>query len=249
MSATELRVEAVAKASRILKAFEPERRVMTVRDIATRTGLPRSTCHAICSTLVGEELLEQLPGGGYRLGPGLAEMGAQVIERTGLVEAATASMTRLSSAVGGEVHLGQFVSGYIVYLSRVEHERRLPMRNRMGLRAPAHLTGCGKAALSGLDDARVVELVGGHDDVDLPGLLDELAVARRRGFVVSDKFQAGVVSFAAPLVDPAGAVVGGISVAHARSMVDARRSARFGAAVRAAAAEASERLQALRWRG
>ena len=156
------RVESVAKAARILHAFDPERRTLTVRELASRSGCPRSTCHAICATLVDEQLLERVPGGGYRLGPALAEMGGQVIERTGLVEAATPSMRGLSRAVGGEVHLGQLVGRFVIYLIRIEHERRLPMRNRMGLRAPAHLTGCGKAALAQLDPVRVRGLLAGE---------------------------------------------------------------------------------------
>ncbi len=239
------RVESVAKAARILHAFDPERRTLTVRELAARSGCPRSTCHAICSTLVDEQLLERVPGGGYRLGPALAEMGGQVIERTGLVEAATPSMRGLSRAVGGEVHLGQLVGRFVIYLIRIEHERRLPMRNRMGLRAPAHLTGCGKAALAQLDPARVRSLLAGEPGVDMDRLLAELADARRTGYVVSDSFQRGVASVAAPLFGPGNTVVGGLSVAQPERALDAARRGRVQEAVREAAAQTSERLRTL----
>lgn len=242
------RIESVAKAARILRTFEPERRILSVRDIAARTGVARSTCHAICVTLVDAELLEAVPGGGYRLGLGLAGMGGQVIERTGLVEASTRSMYLLSRAVGGEIHLGQLAGGWVIYLIRVEHERRLPMRNRMGLRAPAHMTGCGKAALTGATPERVRDLVGRHDGVDVQPLLAELAEGRRRGWVVSDRWQEGVLSVAAPVFDATGAAVGGISVAHPRGVMDERRRERVGTAVCAAARQVSGQLRLLRWR-
>ncbi|MBM3678469.1 MAG: helix-turn-helix domain-containing protein, partial [Actinobacteria bacterium] len=105
------RVESVAKAARILATFQPDIRVLTVREIARRTDMPRSTCHAICATLAAEGLLERATGGGYRLGAVLAGMGAQVIERAGLVEAASPAMSMLSRTVGGEIHLGQFAAG------------------------------------------------------------------------------------------------------------------------------------------
>jgi IclR family acetate operon transcriptional repressor len=245
------RVESVAKAARILSTFRPELRVLTVREIASHTALPKSTCHAICATLTAEGLLEQAPGGGYRLGAALAGMGAQVIERTGLVEAATQSMQLLSQAVGGEIHLGQFVAGWTVYLIRVEHARRMPMRNRLGLRVPAYLTGCGKAALSLLEpelvEKYVVTTSADGQPPDVPALISELAVARRQGFVVSDSFQRGVVSVAAPLIGRDETVVGGISAAHERTMVDHGRTIRIAAHVVDAAKQTSERLSALRW--
>jgi DNA-binding IclR family transcriptional regulator len=105
------------------------------------------------------------------------------------------------------------------------------MHNRVGLRAPAHLTGCGKAALALLPPAEVaarVEAVCAAESRHLPDLADlarELDGARRAGFVVSDTFQPGRTSVAAPIPDPAGAPAGGISVAGptpllARSRLD-----------------------------
>jgi IclR family acetate operon transcriptional repressor len=241
----------VAKAARILSTFQPELRVLTVREIARRTDLPRSTCHAICATLTAEGLLEQATGGGYRLGPALAGMGAQVIERSGLVEAASRTMNLLSRTVGGEIHLGQFAAGWVVYLIRVEHAR-VSMNNRLGLRVPAYLTGCGKAALSTLEPDQVREFVAATTDQarppDLDALQAELSVARRQGFVVSDSFEPGFVSVAAPVLGRDGRVVGGISAAHERAVVDPARTIRIAASVVEAARQTSERMSTLNWR-
>ncbi len=245
------RVASVSKAARVLRTFEPERRLLSTREIAERTGISRSTCHAICSTLVAEGLLELSPGGGFRLGSALAEMGGQVIERTGLVEAAGPAMDKLFRATGGEVHLGQLVSGYIVYLTRVEHERHLAMHNRMGLRVPADVTGCGKAALSALPHQQARQLVrarAGGASVDLDLLETELAAARARGYVISESFQAAFTSVAAPLRGPGGAVVGGLSSAHPRGYLRGARLIRVATEVQAAAGVTSERLQTLHWR-
>jgi len=244
------RIESVLKASTILKAFEPGRRLLTVRELAQRTGIPRSTCHMVCATLEAEELLEKVPGGGYRLGPALALLGGQVIERAGLVEAALPAMRQLAREEGGEVHLGQLVSGWVVYLNRIEIEPRMPMRNRMGLRAPAHLTGCGQAALSALSPDRAEALVRLHEaeDCDIDEEMQRLERTRGVGYAVSDRFQPGIISVAASLLDPGGSVLGGISVAQPAKIMDARRTARVGAAVVHAAAMTSERLKALVWK-
>jgi DNA-binding IclR family transcriptional regulator len=142
------RVESVAKAARVLQAFTPLVTSLSLRQLADRTGIPRSTAHAICLTLCDAGLLEEVAGRGYRLGPALVGLGGQVIERTGLVGAAEGVVERLAPGDGLEIHLGQLVGGWVVYLDRASGPVRAPMRNRVGLRAPAHLTGCGKAALT-----------------------------------------------------------------------------------------------------
>ncbi|HEV3498651.1 MAG TPA: helix-turn-helix domain-containing protein, partial [Actinomycetes bacterium] len=177
------RVEAVAKAARVLQAFTPLVTSLSLRQLADRTGIPRSTAHAICVTLCDAGLLEEVPGRGYRLGPALVGLGGQVIERTGLVGAAEGVLERLAPGDGLEIHLGQLVGGWVVYLDRASGPVRAPMRNRVGLRAPAHLTGCGKAALALLPPdevaARVREVCAaepGHPP-DLDALARELAAA------------------------------------------------------------------------
>ena len=128
-------------------------------------------------------------------------------------------LERLAPGDGLEIHLGQLVGGWVVYLDRASGPVRAPMHNRVGLRAPAHLTGCGKAALALLPPAEVaarVEAVCAAESRHLPdlaALARELDGARRAGFVVSDTFQPGRTSVAAPIPDPAGAPAGGISVA------------------------------------
>ena len=242
------RVGAVAKAARVLEAFTPLVTSLSVRQVAERTGIPRSTAHALCLTLCDAGLLEETGGRGYRLGPALVGLGGQVIERTGLVGAAEGVLGRLAPTDGLEIHLGQLVGGWVVYLDRASGPVRAPMHNRVGLRAPAHLTGCGKAALAMLPPAEVaarVEEVCAAESrrpPDLAALTRELARARRAGFVVSDTFQPGRTSVAAPVLDPSGRPAGGISVAGPTPLLAGRRRDRIRDQVVAAAATISRRL-------
>ena len=242
------RVGAVAKAARVLEAFTPLVTSLSVRQVAERTGIPRSTAHALCLTLCDAGLLEEAGGRGYRLGPALVGLGGQVIERTGLVGAAAGVLGRRAPTDGLEIHLGQLVGGWVVYLDRASGPVRAPMHNRVGLRAPAHLTGCGKAALAMLPApevaARVEEVCVAESrrPPDLAALTRELARARRAGFVVSDTFQPGRNSVAAPVLDPAGPPAGGISVAGPTPLLAGRRRDRIRDQVVAAAATISRRL-------
>ncbi|MET0191263.1 MAG: helix-turn-helix domain-containing protein, partial [Pseudonocardia sediminis] len=158
-----------------------------MRDIARRTGLPRSTCHALCSTLVAEKMLELRPGGGYVLGVELMVLGTQVMERSGLVDAAVPAMNGLAASTGSEIRLGQLHDTSIVYLHRIRATRRVGADDRFGLRLPAHLTGCGRAAMSAMDAAAARRLAasGGVEPGSVDRLMAELLSARTRGFVVS----------------------------------------------------------------
>jgi IclR family acetate operon transcriptional repressor len=79
---------------------------------------------------------------------------------------------------------------------------------------------------------------------DLDALARELAGARRAGFVVSDTFQPGRTSVAAPVPDPAGAPAGGISVAGPTPLLAGARLERIRDQVLAAAALVARRLAA-----
>lgn len=212
-------IESVTKAVTILQAFTPLQTTLSVRQLVERTGIPRSTTHELCRTLREAGLLQHLPNRGYQLGPALVGLGGQVIDRTGLVTAAEGVLSNLPRRAGLEAHLGQYVDGWIVYLDRELGPMPRPMRNRVGLRAPAFQTGCGKAALSLLDPADQQEAVARccaceHiKPPDSTALTEELERGRRQGYLLSDDFQPGRISLAVPIVDGDDHPVGAVSVA------------------------------------
>ena len=242
------RVNSVAKATAILGTFTPLVRVLSLRQLVRRTGIPRSTAHGLCVTLCDAGLLEEVPHRGYQLGPALVALGGQVMDRTGLVEAARGLLERALRRDGTEAHLALLVGGWVVYLDRRTGRHGAPMNNRVGMRAPAHCSGCGKAALSRLDDAEVVSRVRetcAADHLPLPDLArlsEELAMARRRGYVVNVDFQPGRVSVAAPVVDTAHVVLGGVSVAGPVKLFDPPTVEQAAADIVAVAAAVSERI-------
>jgi DNA-binding IclR family transcriptional regulator len=250
MSPAQGRVSSVAKATAILGTFTPLVRVLSLRQIVRRTGIPRSTAHGLCVTLCDAGLLEEVPHRGYQLGPALVALGGQVMDRTGLVEAARGQLERALRRDGTEAHLAQLVGGWVVYLDRRTSLHGAPMSNRVGMRAPAHRTGCGKAALSRLNDEDVASRVrqtcaADHLEVpDLAALHDELAGVRRRGYVVNVDFQPGRVSIAAPVLDARHVVVGGVSVAGPAALYDAAGVAQAVADITAVAAAVSRRIGA-----
>jgi DNA-binding IclR family transcriptional regulator len=246
--AREGRVNSVAKATVILGTFTPLVRVLSLRQIVRRTGIPRSTAHGLCVTLCDAGLLEEVPHRGYQLGPALVALGGQVMDRIGLVEAARGVLERALRRDGTEAHLAQLVGGWVVYLDRRTGRHGAPMNNRVGMRAPAHCTGCGKAALSRLHDADVTSRVRetcAADHLPLPDiarLRENLAQARQRGYVVNVDFQPGRVSVAAPVINIQHVVLGGVSVAGPVNLFDAATVEQAAADIVAVAAAVGERI-------
>lgn len=216
------RVEAVARAARILKAFDITQPAMTVRQIAEKTGISRSSCHATATTLVAEGLLEAKPGGGYQLGHALAPLGGMVLERTGLVERATPRMEGLSWRLGGEVHLAYSAGDQLSYLVRVRRDRRVSMPNRYGEPLPLHRTGAGWAVLLAAPTVRLNELLTGISALPREVILSGLETARQRGFVVHHNYEIGICSVAAP-IRMGRSVTAAISVAQPRPLMDEKR--------------------------
>ncbi|GAA3065658.1 IclR family transcriptional regulator [Pseudonocardia yunnanensis] len=239
----------VGKAARILRAFCPTLNVLSVRALADRTGLPRSTVHLLCRALVSEGLLEVVPRAGYRLGPLLLELGGLIIDRTGLVEAVEGSTPGLQRSAGQELHVGQLVEGWVIYVHRQSGPIRVSMMNRVGMRVPVFMSGCGKIALAALDpedaDQRV-RRVCRQEQISLPdmaALAEELASARIQGYLVCRSFQPRRTSVAAAVIGADGQPAGALSIAGPDSTFAPARLADLGRAVSETAEIASRRLQ------
>lgn len=216
------RVEAVSRAARILKAFDMENQMLSVRGMADRTGISRSVCHSIATTLVAEGMLELRPGGGYQLGQALAPIGSMVLERTGLMELAIPSMESLSWRLGGEVHLAYGSGDTLIYLARVRRDRKVQMPNRYGEPISLHRTGAGLAILSALeepDQQRILSLVS---EGRRTALHKEIHQAQERGYVIHQNYELGICSVASP-IRMGENVFAAVTVAQPRPLMDDRR--------------------------
>lgn len=240
-------VKSVERAVRILGAFDRLNRIMTVRGIAVKTGIARSTVHDICSTLVHEGFLEKRSEGGYQLGIRLATLGGQVIERQGVVDASQKPIQRHIDRYGVEVHVSLYLPGSVFYAYRKRAVTRVATLNRTGRQWAIHESASGRAILAALPPAtRERELSPLVSKEQLGKLEKELEECSRNGFLVTDVSQRGFRSIAAPIIDATGLPIGAIGVADLAKVMTPQRVHEIGVAVRSAAEETS---QALGWRG
>ena len=141
-------IEVINRAVDLLAAFtHGPGSVLTLAELARRTGLPKPTLHRLLAALEVQGLVDRTASG-YQLGIRLFELGEHVPRKHKLREAALPFMQDLFEASHDTVHLAVLDGTDVVYLERIHGHRALNVASRVGGRLPAHCTGVGKALLA-----------------------------------------------------------------------------------------------------
>lgn len=213
-------IEALARGLDVIKAFDATEPVLTMSELAERTGLARPTVRRILLTL--EELGYVRSGRqGFALTPRIVELGMAYVHSMGLWDVARPHMEALVAQTGESSSIAQLDGSDIVYVARVAVPKIIALRVAIGTRFPAASTSLGKVLLAGLSPTEVERVlaeptrsgVTARHTPDLDGLLAELQETRARGWCLTDEaLAAGIRSIAAPLRDGSGQVVAALNV-------------------------------------
>lgn len=220
---TEHRVEALAKALRVLSLFTESRPAWRIKDIADAVSIPLLTVYRIVATLTEAQYLEHLPSGEYRPDVGVLKLGTSALRSLDLVQLATPRLQALGASTGETVNLAVLSGDRILYLVRLRNSNRVTANIEVGSTLPAVHTSIGKALLAHLDDAEIRERVtqrsflrhaGPNALTSFDQLAPELAHARTQGWALQDEeLASGLRSLAAPIFDGTGNAVAGANVA------------------------------------
>jgi DNA-binding IclR family transcriptional regulator len=215
------RLSSVRNAARVLKEFSRKDRELGIAQLARRLGLAPSTVHRLVSTLADEGLLERGPGGVYRLGLQVHELGVTVFPSVGLHEASRPVLASLRHTTAETVQMGVLDGLDVVYVERLESPQTLRIFHLSGHRLPAHATSAGKVLLAHLPVEILHErLLDWHPTRLTPhtianesDLLAELKRVAERGWAQNiEEGALGAASVAAPVRDEDGTVIAAISV-------------------------------------
>ena len=195
---------------------------VSLKELATTTGLHPSTAHRILNDMVAKRFVDRSEPGTYRLGMRLLELGNIVKSRLNVREAALPYMQALHRKTQQTVNLSVRQGDEIVYIDRAFSERSgMQVVRAIGGRAPLHLTSIGKLFLS-VDDAKLVRayatrtgLAGNNKNsiTDLAKLERDLSLVRARGYARdNEELELGVRCMAAGVRDDAGRLIAGLSI-------------------------------------
>ena len=176
----------IGRATVILDSIAESRWPMTLTDLATRTGLPRSTVHRVIQALERELYVVRVPDrSGYILGPGLLKFGMNAHLR--LLSANRSQLATLARTVNENVELAIF---------------------------SLHASCIGKAMLAQLPEEQAVALLSpvlprftDKTITERAALLAELAEVRRSHVSVDiEEHDVGICAVATAMIGPTGAL-------------------------------------------
>ncbi|WP_441347010.1 IclR family transcriptional regulator [Rhodococcus sp. 05-2256-B1] len=232
------------KAALVLEAF-PGGTTLTLADVSTRTGLPRSTAHRLLVELSRLGWLTRTANS-FELGMPLFELGERVSVKHRLRSTAMPFMQDLFAVTGQTVHLAVRDAHEVVYIEKLHGHLPADLPSRIGGRLPLTCTGVGKALLAfetrDLQEAVLdvpLRRYTPHSVTDPRVMRRQLDEIRRIGVAIEREEAAeGKCCVASPVV-VSGSVVAAISVS-----VPARqfRSAHLAPAVRTAALALGRKL-------
>jgi IclR family acetate operon transcriptional repressor len=216
-------VQSVARALTLLEIIADLGGEASLGDIAEKASLNVSTCHHLLSTLVSKGYAARgVNRRSYALGARILYLSNICLRQVDLPRRATPFVDRLNFSTGETVHLAVLQGNNVIKV--LKREARYPIRvdsEALGRSDAAHATSTGKAILAWLSDDEVAQFVAERGMkrftertiTDLRKLIEELAHVRRDGFALDrEEFIPGVICFAVPIRDHAGAVLGAIGV-------------------------------------
>jgi DNA-binding IclR family transcriptional regulator len=185
----------LARGIELLRCFTPREPVLGNKELAERTGLPRSTVSRLTYTLMVLGHLRASPRyGKYQLGSALVSTAYPLLASIGLRQAARPRMTELAEATGGSVSMGirDRLDVVLVETGRSRATVHASLADT-GLTLPIAGSAIGRAYLAGCEPA-VREGLINEIRVKTPadwtrygaGVRDALAAWPRLGYCVVD---------------------------------------------------------------
>lgn len=212
-------VQAIDRAFAVLDALGPG--PLGVTEVASRTGLPKSTAARLLTTLVGLSAVEQVPGGtDYRLGTRLLALTAGQARAATLVEAARPVLVDLAREVGEAVGLSVPDGWTVRYVDQVDSEQPVAVRDWTGTRLPMHPVSSGRVFLAAMAPTELDRYLSAPlerftpSTVVYPARLRALLrdVVRDGVAWTADEYAPGITSVAAPVVGTARDVVAAVHI-------------------------------------
>jgi IclR family acetate operon transcriptional repressor len=209
-------VLALGKAMELLELLLAQRRPMSLQEISARSGYPKSTAHALLTTLREYRMIGQDPDGRYRLGIRLYEYGCAVSAMWDARQLAHPYLEQLAQALGTGAYLAIRSGDHVLSIDScaASSGAGLSVSVETGTPLPLHATAQGKlllAAASEQELRRYCRQVGlqpytRHSLTDPEALHSALAEIRARGYAVEDgEYRVGLRAVAAPVYDATGA--------------------------------------------
>ena len=179
---------------RIFETFAEQQRPLSLTELAQELGIPKSSCHAIVSTLSDGGYLYTLtrPRGLYPTKK-LAILMERVMAKDAFIQKATPFLEALRDATEETVILGKLHGQSVLYLEVFESRQAIRYSARQGDRKPLHSSSIGKAMLGTMKESDLRAALGelampavtDATTTDPNRLFDDIRRAKKRGYYLT----------------------------------------------------------------
>ena len=188
-------VQSLERAFDLLELLADAGGVLTLSELAARSGLPMPTIHRLVRTLVAMGYLRQDASRRYTLGPRLIRLGETAGRLLG--SWARPYLAELMEATGETANLAVLEAGEVVYVGQVPSRHSMRMFTEVGRRVQPHCTAVGKVLLAQLPGEHAARVLGTgplashteHTVTDPATLLAQFPRIRSRGYAIDDQEQ------------------------------------------------------------
>ncbi|MFC0452823.1 IclR family transcriptional regulator [Rhodococcus jostii] len=209
----------LARTVRIVESFRSDDSLLTVSEIARRSGLHISTTSRLIDELVGCGWLER-ENRKVRIGVRLWEVASRASPTLGLREAAMPFMEDLHAVVGQHTQLGVLEGDEVLFVERLTAPGAVVNYTRIAGRMPLHVSSSGLVLLAhaspDLQERILNEPLKVYTDNTIRTsrqLRGVLADVRRHGYILcAGHLYADTTGVAVPVRDGTGRVVAALSV-------------------------------------
>lgn len=214
--------QAVDRAARLVSEVVAAPESVTFTELATSTGLAKSTASRLLDALERGGLVRRDDDGRFSPGEMFVRYAWRGDAEAGLVEVARPFLDRLGAVTGETVNLGVAHDGpdgpgsMVEQIAQVDSRYLIGGTNWVGRPVPLHCTALGKVLLAhgaaalppGRLAARTPRTISSRGALE-----DDLRLVRDRGYAVTDgELEPGLVAIAAPVRRDGGVVVAAVSV-------------------------------------
>jgi DNA-binding IclR family transcriptional regulator len=223
-------VKPVEKAIQVLRCAGAASSPLSLKEISSRVGLPKTTVFRYLQTfracgLIAHDAERDL----YRVDAGILSLIPQSGSLHRLREVALPHMRSLQQLFNETVNLGIVEGTSIVYIEIIESQRRLRMQARVGGRDPVHTTAIGKAVLAHLPADLARQIIPPRlrkrterTVSSAARLTAELEETRQRGYAMEEgENEEGASCIGVPIFGEVGAVIAGLSISAPASRLTA----------------------------
>lgn len=219
-------VASLAKGLKVLYAFGGNESRLNAVKIAKLSGLDPSSTQRFIYTLTALGALEKDERTKqYRLSARLLDFTYLYLRSDPLCAIAQPHLHALSLATAEEVNLSILDRADVIYVARFPGADERGTQSLIGGRMPSFWTSNGRTLLAALPNEQARAIIEAadrrpltrHSKTDPARILAELEFARRQGFaVVDEESELGVLSIAAPIIEPGGRAVAAINLPLAK---------------------------------